>query len=85
VEDHCQALDLLLHRETPGEAYNTGAGNHRRNIELAEAILAHFLRAVLLLRAYVPSKGTRKRRQILQYQAFLVRLQAALKSRVRCF
>jgi dTDP-glucose 4,6-dehydratase len=39
VEDHCEALDLLLHEGTPGEVYNVAADNYRHNIQVAEAIL----------------------------------------------
>jgi dTDP-glucose 4,6-dehydratase len=39
VDDHCQALDLLLHQGELGEAYNIAAGNEQPNIEVAEAIL----------------------------------------------
>lgn len=39
VEDNCEALDLLLHEGTPGEAYNIGAMNHEYNIHVAELIL----------------------------------------------
>lgn len=39
VEDHCEALDLLLHRGETGEAYNIAAGNERTNIDVAETIL----------------------------------------------
>ena len=39
VEDNCEALDLILHEGTPGEAYNVGADNERPNIEVVETIL----------------------------------------------
>jgi len=39
VEDNCEALDLILHEGTPGEAYNVGADNERSNIEVVETIL----------------------------------------------
>ena len=39
VEDHCEALDLLLHKGEVGEAYNISADNERTNIEVAETIL----------------------------------------------
>jgi dTDP-glucose 4,6-dehydratase len=39
VEDHCEALDLLLHEGMPGEVYNVAADNYRHNIRVAEAIL----------------------------------------------
>ncbi|HYE14464.1 MAG TPA: dTDP-glucose 4,6-dehydratase [Pyrinomonadaceae bacterium] len=39
VEDHCRAiLDVML-RGRPGEAYNIGARNQRRNLEVAEGVL----------------------------------------------
>ena len=39
VDDHCEAIDLVLHQGTPGEAYNVGADNERPNIEVAETVL----------------------------------------------
>ncbi len=39
VEDHCEALDLLLHEGVPGEAYNVGANNPMPNIEVAKLVL----------------------------------------------
>lgn len=39
VEDHCAALDLVLHQGEPGEAYNVGAGNEAPNRLVAEMIL----------------------------------------------
>ena len=39
VEDHCRALDLVLHEGEPGEAYNVAAGNEANNRVVAEMIL----------------------------------------------
>ena len=39
VDDHCEALDLLLRRGEVGEAYNISADNERTNIEVVETIL----------------------------------------------
>jgi dTDP-glucose 4,6-dehydratase len=39
VDDHCEALDLLLHQGEIGEAYNISADNERTNIDVAETIL----------------------------------------------
>ena len=39
VDDNCEALDLILHKGEPGEAYNIGAENERPNLEVAEHIL----------------------------------------------
>ncbi len=39
VEDCCQAIDLVLDRGRPGEAYNVGGESERRNIEVAKAVV----------------------------------------------
>lgn len=39
VDDHCTAVELLLEKGEPGEAYNIGAGNHMKNIDMARLIL----------------------------------------------
>jgi dTDP-glucose 4,6-dehydratase len=38
VEDHCQALDLIVRRGTPGRTYNIGGNNERTNLEVVQAI-----------------------------------------------
>ena len=40
VEDHCKAIDLIIHNGTPGEVYNVGGHNERRNIDVVKTILA---------------------------------------------
>jgi dTDP-glucose 4,6-dehydratase len=40
VEDHCRAIWSVMRRGRAGEAYNVGARNERRNIDVAEAVLA---------------------------------------------
>lgn len=39
VEDHCQAIDLVLHKGKNGEVYNVGGNNERTNIEIIKTIL----------------------------------------------
>lgn len=39
VEDHCEAVDLVLRRGKVGEIYNVGGGNERNNLDITEAIL----------------------------------------------
>jgi dTDP-glucose 4,6-dehydratase len=39
VEDHCQAIDLVLHKGRNGEVYNVGGNNERTNIEIVQTIL----------------------------------------------
>jgi len=50
VEDHCRAIDVVLHHGAPGEAYNIGAGNEVNTIELATAILARLGKPGSLMR-----------------------------------
>ncbi|MDK7490033.1 dTDP-glucose 4,6-dehydratase [Bacillus paranthracis] len=39
VDDHCQAIDLVLHKGKNGEVYNVGGNNERTNIEIVKTIL----------------------------------------------
>ncbi len=39
VEDHCSALDTVLHKGKEGEVYNIGGNNERKNIEIVKLIL----------------------------------------------
>ena len=38
VDDHCRALWEIVTQGVPGETYNIGAGNERRNIDLVRSI-----------------------------------------------
>ncbi len=39
VEDHCSAIDLVLHKGVSGEVYNVGGRNERNNLQVVETIL----------------------------------------------
>lgn len=39
VEDHCSAVDLILHRGRAGQVYNIGGHNEMRNIDIVKKIL----------------------------------------------
>lgn len=39
VSDHCEAIDLILHKGTVGEVYNIGGHNERTNLEVVKTIL----------------------------------------------
>ncbi|SDS95018.1 dTDP-glucose 4,6-dehydratase [Paenibacillaceae bacterium GAS479] len=39
VEDHCSAIDLVIHKGVNGEVYNVGGRNERNNIEVVQTIL----------------------------------------------
>ena len=40
VEDHCKAIDLILHGGRVGEVYNIGGHNEMRNIDIVKLICA---------------------------------------------
>ncbi len=39
VEDHCSALDVILHKGKIGEVYNIGGNNEKKNIDIVKLIL----------------------------------------------
>jgi dTDP-glucose 4,6-dehydratase len=38
VEDHCAALELIMEKNRPGEVYNIGANDERKNIDVVRLI-----------------------------------------------
>ena len=38
VEDHCKAIDLIIHKGKVGEVYNVGGHNEKTNIEIVKII-----------------------------------------------
>lgn len=38
VEDHCKAIDLIIHKGKVGEIYNVGGHNEKRNIDIVKLI-----------------------------------------------
>lgn len=39
VEDHCKAIDLIIHKGKVGEVYNIGGHNEMKNIDIVKLIL----------------------------------------------
>ena len=39
VEDHCAAIDIILHNGRDGEVYNIGGNNEKTNLEIVKIIL----------------------------------------------
>lgn len=39
VEDHCSAIDLIIHKGRVGEVYNIGGHNERTNLEVVKTII----------------------------------------------
>lgn len=61
VEDHCQAIDLVLHNGRNGEVYNVGGNNERTNIEIVNTILKHLDKPESLIK-YVKDRPGHDRR-----------------------
>ena len=55
VEDHCRAIDLILHKGHIGEIYNIGGNNEFRNIDIVR-LICHELHASEDLITYVPDR-----------------------------
>ncbi|MDC2866195.1 dTDP-glucose 4,6-dehydratase [Bacillus sp. BP-3] len=61
VEDHCQAIDLVLHKGRNGEVYNVGGNNERTNIEIVRTILKYLGKPESLIK-YVTDRPGHDRR-----------------------
>lgn len=61
VEDHCQAIDLVIHKGAAGEVYNIGGRNERTNIQIVRAILEQLGKPESLI-AYVEDRPGHDRR-----------------------
>jgi dTDP-glucose 4,6-dehydratase len=61
VEDHCQAIDLVLHKGRNGEVYNVGGNNERTNIEIVKTILQHLNKPESLMKFVTDRPGHDRR------------------------
>lgn len=61
VDDHCDAIELVLERGEPGEIYNVGGGNELTNLDLTHRILELTGRDLALVRR-VPDRPGHDRR-----------------------
>jgi dTDP-glucose 4,6-dehydratase len=61
VEDHCQAIDLVLHKGRNGEVYNVGGNNERTNIEIVKNILKHLNKPESLMKFVTDRPGHDRR------------------------
>jgi dTDP-glucose 4,6-dehydratase len=61
VEDHCSGIDLVLHHGPPGEVYNLGGGNERRNLDVTRLILRTLGKPESLIRPVADRPGHDRR------------------------
>ena len=57
VEDHCRAIDLILHNGRIGEIYNVGGHNEMRNIDIVKLILKELGKSESLITFVADRKG----------------------------
>ena len=57
VEDHCNAIDLILHGGCEGEVYNIGGHNEMRNIDIVKLICAKLDKSEELITYVTDRKG----------------------------
>ena len=56
VEDHCKAIDLIIHGGIPGEVYNVGGHNEKTNIEVVKTVLRYLSKPESLI-TYVKDRA----------------------------
>lgn len=57
VEDHCSAIDLIIHNGKIGEVYNVGGHNEMANIDIVKIILKELNKSESLIRYVADRKG----------------------------
>ncbi|MBB3130945.1 dTDP-glucose 4,6-dehydratase [Paenibacillus rhizosphaerae] len=61
VEDHCSAIDLVIHKGRVGEVYNIGGNNERTNLHIVKTILGELGKPESLI-TYVQDRPGHDRR-----------------------
>ena len=57
VEDHCSAIDKIIHNGTVGEVYNIGGHNERTNLDVVKTILKELDKPESLITYVTDRKG----------------------------
>ena len=57
VEDHCRAIDLIIHEGRVGEVYNVGGHNEMRNIDIVKLICNELGKPEFLITHVTDRKG----------------------------
>ena len=61
VEDHCKAIDLIIHKGREGEVYNVGGHNEMKNIDLVKLLCRELGKPESLITFVADRKGHDKR------------------------
>ncbi len=57
VEDHCRAIDLIIHNGRDGEIYNVGGHNEMKNIDIVKLICDYLKKPYSLITYVADRKG----------------------------
>ena len=57
VEDHCKAIDLIIHKGRVGEVYNIGGHNEMKNIDIVKIICKELYKPESLITYVTDRKG----------------------------
>ena len=57
VEDHCKAIDLIIHKGREGKVYNVGGHNERKNIDIVRLICKALGKSESLITYVADRKG----------------------------
>jgi dTDP-glucose 4,6-dehydratase len=66
VEDHCRALDQVLHQGQEGEVYNVGGRSERTNLSVVQTVLDHLGKPHSLIR-FVKDRPGHDRRYAIDF------------------
>ncbi len=61
VEDHCKAIDMIIHADCNGEIYNVGGHNEMANIDIVKLILKELGKPESLIKFVEDRKGHDRR------------------------
>lgn len=61
VDDHCEAIDTVLHKGKVGEVYNIGGNNEKENIEIVKLILTKLEKSEELIKHVTDRLGHDRR------------------------
>ena len=57
VEDHCKAIDMIIHKGKVGEVYNVGGHNEKKNIDIVKIIIDRLGKSEDLITYVTDRKG----------------------------
>lgn len=61
VEDHCRAIDLIIHKGNVGDVYNVGGNNEKKNIDIVKLICKELGKSEELITYVSDRKGHDRR------------------------